>query len=82
MLASVEAAIAEQDGPVLEKAGHKAKGAVLQFSADAAAATALDLEEMGRNGSMAGAAAVLERLKRETELLLQSLHRMIDRTAQ
>ncbi len=82
MMAVLDAAIGKQDGPVLEKAGHKAKGALLQFSAHAAAATALKLEEMGRKGSMAGAQAVLKKLKRESDWLLKSLHRMIDTMAQ
>jgi hypothetical protein len=61
----------------LEKASHKIKGSVLQFSAHTAAAIALELEENGRLGSMTGAEALLKKLKHEVDLLQQTLHVMV-----
>jgi HPt (histidine-containing phosphotransfer) domain-containing protein len=81
MLAGVERAIAEGDAPGLEKAGHKIKGSLLQFSAHHAAAAAQQLEILGRQGTVDGAAGALETLKRATRLLLKSLHVMTGEAA-
>ncbi|HXA85115.1 MAG TPA: Hpt domain-containing protein [Candidatus Dormibacteraeota bacterium] len=77
MLARVEQAIKDGSPSGLEKASHKIKGAVLQFSADTAAAIALELEENGRRGSVTGAEALLKKLKHEVDLLLQTLRVMV-----
>src|SRR5438270_1860010 len=76
MLASLEAAIRNGDAAELEKSGHKIKGSVLQFSGHSAAAAALQLEELGRNGTVAGGEIALQMLKQETEVLVKSLHAM------
>lgn len=76
MLARIEGAIQDGSASDLEKAGHKIKGSVLQFSAHPAAAIALELEEMGRIGSIAGAEALLKKLRHEIDLLQQTLRAM------
>jgi HPt (histidine-containing phosphotransfer) domain-containing protein len=74
MLAGVEKAIAKGDAAELEKAAHKIKGSLLQFSAHHAAEAAQRLESLGRNGTVNGAVGALETLKRAVGLLLKSLH--------
>ena len=77
MLAKIQEAINNGSAPELEKASHKMKGSVLQFSAHAAVADALELEEKGRNGSIAGAEPILARLRQEFELLQANLNFMV-----
>jgi len=77
MLARIEQAIKDGSPSGLEKASHKIKGSVLQFSAHTAAAIALELEENGRRGSMTGAEVLLKKLKHEVDLLQQTLHVMV-----
>lgn len=76
MLARIEKAIEHGSALDLEKASHKMKGSVLQFSAHAAAAAALELEEKGRSGSIAGAKPFLKALRQEIDLLQESLRSM------
>lgn len=52
MLAGAKKAIQQGSASDLEKASHKIKGSMLQFSAHAAANIALQLEESGQAGSM------------------------------
>ena len=54
MLSRIERAIQHGSASELEKASHKIKGSMLQFSAHAAANIALHLEESGQTGSMEG----------------------------
>jgi len=77
MLARIEAAIKNGSASELEKASHKIKGSVLQFSAHSAAAVALELEESGRLGSIAGAEALLIKLRAEIDVLQQTLRGMV-----
>jgi HPt (histidine-containing phosphotransfer) domain-containing protein len=79
MLASMEAAIQFDDAMQLEKAGHKIKGSVLQFSCRSAAAAAQKLEELGRSGTVAGADVWLQTLRLEIDRLTKSLHSMVSR---
>ena len=76
MLARVDDAILHGSAMELEKASHKIKGSVLQFSAGTAAAVALKLEESGKRGIVAGAEPLLIQLKHEIELLQKSLNAM------
>jgi hypothetical protein len=55
---------------------------MLQFSAHAAAAIALQLEENGRIGSMAGTESLLQKLRQEISELQQTLHAMVRDGAQ
>ncbi|HEY2390005.1 MAG TPA: Hpt domain-containing protein [Candidatus Angelobacter sp.] len=76
MLARIDEAISHGSALELEKAGHKMKGSVLQFSASTAAAVAAQLEAKGRSGSLAGADALLYQLRQEVELLQKTLNAM------
>lgn len=76
MMARIEEAIQQGSPTALEKAGHKMKGSVLQFSATAAAAVAAQLEEKGRNGSIDGAGPLVEQLKQEVDYLQKILNSM------
>jgi HPt (histidine-containing phosphotransfer) domain-containing protein len=77
MLEQIEDAIRLGSASDLEKTSHKLKGSVLQFSAKAAAAAALELEEQGRLGSVAGAGLALNRLRHEIDLLGVALQAML-----
>jgi HPt (histidine-containing phosphotransfer) domain-containing protein len=76
MLVHIQDAIDQHSPSDLEKASHKMKGSVLQFSARSAAATALALEEKGSNGSLAGAEPLLDKLRQEIDLLQEALKSM------
>jgi HPt (histidine-containing phosphotransfer) domain-containing protein len=77
LLGQIELAIQQDSAIELEKASHKMKGSVLQFSAAAAASAALELEQKGRSGSLAGAGVMLDRLKDEIALLEEALRTML-----
>jgi two-component system, sensor histidine kinase and response regulator len=77
MLARIEEAIKHGSASDLEKASHKIKGSVLQFSAHAATAIALELEENARLGSIAGAEELLKKLRHEIDRLQQTLRAMV-----
>jgi HPt (histidine-containing phosphotransfer) domain-containing protein len=77
MLARIEEAIKHGSASDLEKASHKIKGSVLQFSAHAATAIALELEENARLGSIAGAEELLKKLRLEIDRLQQTLRAMV-----
>lgn len=77
MLARIEKAIQHGSASELEKASHMIKGSMLQFSAHEAANTALQLEESGQAGSMAGTQILLEKLRREIDALQQTLRAML-----
>ncbi|MFL6388279.1 MAG: Hpt domain-containing protein [Terriglobales bacterium] len=77
MLAGIEKAIKHGSPSDLEKASHKIKGSMLQFSAHAAADIAFELEERGRIGSMTSTASLLQKLRQEISGLQQTLHAMV-----
>jgi len=77
LLGQIELAIQQGSAIELEKASHKMKGSVLQFSAAAAASAALELEQKGRSGSVAGAGVMLDRLRVEVALLEEALRTML-----
>lgn len=77
MMGRIEEAIRQGSPLDLEKAAHKMKGSVLQFSGTAAAAVAGRLEEKGRNGSVVGAELLLEQLKQEVGQLQEVLNSMM-----
>jgi HPt (histidine-containing phosphotransfer) domain-containing protein len=82
MLARIDKAIKHGSASDLEKASHKIKGSMLQFSAHAAAAIALQLEENGRIGSMVGTESLLQKLRQEIFELQQTLNAMLRDGAQ
>ena len=73
LLSAVREAIAGRDGEALERAAHKIKGAVSNFSAHAAVEAALQLETMGREGDLTGAAPVCTALESSIERLKPAL---------
>lgn len=77
MLARIDKAIKHGSPSDLEKASHKLKGSMLQFSAHAAAGIALQLEKNGRVGSMAGTEKLLQKLRQEISELQQTLRAMV-----
>ena len=77
MLAQIQEAIAHGSASDLEKASHKLKGSLLQFSAHGAAAAAHELEEMGSRGAVAGAESLLNKLRNEIDLLEGTLNSMV-----
>ncbi|MGC2741882.1 MAG: Hpt domain-containing protein [Candidatus Angelobacter sp.] len=77
MLARIEKAIQDGSPSEMEKASHKIKGSMLQFSAQTAANMARQLEERGHSGSMAGAGMLLEKLRKEIDALHQTLRAML-----
>ena len=77
LLGQIELAIQQDSAIELEKASHKMKGSVLQFSAAAAASVAFELEQKGRSGSVAGAGVILDRLRDEIALLEEALRTML-----
>jgi len=76
MLAGATRAIENDDGTQLVRAAHKIKGSLLQFSASGAVAMAMELEQLGRSGTVAGASGTLEKLKSEVQWLVGRLHSM------
>lgn len=77
MMARIEHAVVSGNAGELQKASHKFKGSVLQFSASDAASIANELEEMGRTDSMGNASHALERLKEQIAVLNGALGLMI-----
>jgi HPt (histidine-containing phosphotransfer) domain-containing protein len=77
MLARIEKAIKHGSPSDLEKASHKIKGSMLQFSAHRAANIALKLEQSGRISSMAGTGNLLQKLRQEISELEQALRAMV-----
>ncbi|HEY4677761.1 MAG TPA: Hpt domain-containing protein [Candidatus Angelobacter sp.] len=77
MLARIEKAIQQGSPSELEKSSHKIKGSLLQFSAHAATNIALRLEKDGQAGSMAESGMLLENLKKEINVLHQTLRAML-----
>ena len=77
MLARIEKAIQDGSPAEMEKASHKIKGSMLQFSAQKAANIARQLEESGQTGSMAGTGMLLEQLRKEIDALQQTLRAML-----
>jgi HPt (histidine-containing phosphotransfer) domain-containing protein len=76
MLAQIEMAVAHCEPELLQKASHKLKGSLLQFSASRAAQLAQQLEMMGKTGNIEGAPAVLTTLRGELQSVLISLRNM------
>jgi signal transduction histidine kinase/HPt (histidine-containing phosphotransfer) domain-containing protein len=79
---SVEAlrsALAEADAGALSAAAHRLKGSLLTLAAHAASAEALRLEQLGREGRLAGAEAVLAALERQLAAIEPALEALVAR---
>jgi CheY-like chemotaxis protein/nitrogen-specific signal transduction histidine kinase len=72
-LGAVGRAVAEGNGPALERTAHYLKGALGLFDVLAAVTAAKELEQMGRRGELARAGDVFAFLERETHRLRAAL---------
>lgn len=77
LLARIEKGIKAGLANDVNKASHKLKGSLLQFSARTAVAAAQELEEKAQNGLVAGAAPLLNTLRHEIDLLREGLNAMV-----
>ena len=75
MLETVRVAVEQNSAEALRRAAHAFKGSALNFVDEGSAATAFELEQMGREGQIADARSVFERLEREAAGLLDELRR-------
>jgi histidine phosphotransfer protein HptB len=79
-LDAIRAGVRQSDPHVVERAAHSLKGALATMAADTAAAEAFRLEQMGRSGSLEGAADILTALERQVEQVTQALKRLVVET--
>ncbi|MBC7260323.1 MAG: PAS domain S-box protein [Chloroflexi bacterium] len=77
LLSQVRQAIAQGDAALLKRAGHTLKGLARNFSADQAAQTALEVEQIGDEGRMGDAPAAAARLEAEVARLVQALREFL-----
>ena len=77
-MASRTATVSAADGEALARTAHRLKGSVLTFSAGPAAAAALELEQIGREGDLARAPMALARLTASIVALRGSLASLVD----
>lgn len=73
LIAAVESAVSDGDLHRVERAAHSLKGALLNIAAEPVAERALRLEQAGRCGELELCSPLLDDLKQEFELLLQTL---------
>jgi HPt (histidine-containing phosphotransfer) domain-containing protein len=78
MLERVRQSVQQTDPDVVRRAAHAFKGSVANFVEGGAAASAFELEAMGRDNRLSDAPAVLERLEREIAALLVDLRRFAE----
>jgi PAS domain S-box-containing protein len=76
---NLRGAVAAQDGKSLQIAAHALKGAIRYFGARAAYDSAFRLENMGREGTLEGAADVLASFERELTRVVAPLKRFAGR---
>jgi HPt (histidine-containing phosphotransfer) domain-containing protein len=73
MMAQVRDSVEQGSADVIRRAAHAFKGSVSNFSTDGPTVTAFELESLGRDGTIAGAPALLAQLEREVDSLLDQL---------
>ncbi len=78
VLADIHSAIAAGDARTLERAAHTLKGSVSVFGAEDARATAQELENLVRAGSVEGAEMICASLEAEVARLTFALAEMVD----
>lgn len=76
-LDAIRAGLEQADAHVVERAAHSLKGALATMAADAAAAEAFRLEQLGRAGSLDGAAEVLAGLERQVDEVTAALRAIL-----
>ena len=72
-LEQMQAAIAADDGEALRAAGHTLKGSAATLGAGRLTPIAAELEQVGRDGTLAGAEQLLERARLECARVLEAL---------
>jgi two-component system, sensor histidine kinase and response regulator len=78
MLGRVRDSLQQTEADVVRRAAHAFKGSVANFVDGGAAASALELETMGRENNLADAPQVFARLEREIAALLVDLRRFAE----
>jgi len=78
LLVQIRGAVAAGDAAALATPAHTLKGMLSNFCAEAAEATALDLEARGRESQLAGADAAVITLERETARLRTALQSFLE----
>jgi HPt (histidine-containing phosphotransfer) domain-containing protein len=76
-LDAIRAGLQQADARGVEQAAHSLKGALATMAADGAAAEAFRLEQLGRSGSLDGAAEILKSLERQVEEVMAALHVLV-----
>lgn len=75
MMDTVRDSVRAGDAEQVRRAAHAFKGSVGNFTDGPPMTTAFELEQMGREGGVAGAPAVLARLEVETDAFVAALRR-------
>lgn len=79
-LDAIRAGLRQADAQGVERAAHSLKGALATMAADQAAAEAFRLEELGRSGTLDGAAAILADLEIQVEAVTAALQALVEAT--
>ena len=79
-LDAIRAGLRQADAHVVERAAHSLKGALATMAADDAAAEAFRLEQLGRSGTLEGAAAILTSLEAQVEAVTRALQALVHQT--
>ena len=79
-LDAIRAGLQQADAHVVERAAHSLKGALATMAADTAAAEALRLEQLGRSGSLDGAAEILAALEAQVAAVTRALRTLVEQT--
>lgn len=74
LLGQLQAALDRNDASQVERAGHSLKGLAANFGAASAVQAAFKIEELGRNGDLAGSRKALPQLEAEMERLQTALN--------
>jgi HPt (histidine-containing phosphotransfer) domain-containing protein len=77
MLENLRRAVTRQDANALFSAAHALKGALANFAARNASEAALQLESLGRSGTLDGAGARAAELEKETTQVVKSLQEYV-----
>ena len=76
-LDAIRAGLQQADAQGVERAAHSLKGALATMAADTAAAAASQLEQLGRAGTLEGAAEVLTALEQQVEAVTAALYDLV-----
>jgi HPt (histidine-containing phosphotransfer) domain-containing protein len=77
-LDAIRAGLRQADAHGVEQAAHSLKGALATMAADGAAAEAFRLEQLGRAGTLEGAADILAALERQVTEVTAALKHLLD----